>query len=144
MYPGKLAAVAVIFLFFVAGTISASGTNSNELSSSSGALSGTNAGLTLIGSTLISVIGWNGKSALIADSFRKATLSSGGLTRGSWSLGGTFADGRPLGFDRNGSSELPNSSDTTIGYVPEPSSLALLSSGAIGLLGLGRRRLRAR
>lgn len=144
MYPGKLIAISVIFLFFVAVTTSASGTNSRDFSSSNGTLSGTNAGLTLIGSTLISVIGWNGSSTLLAGNRGKLTLTAGGLTRGSLSMGGTFAAGRISGVDRNGSSELSNGEDSTIGSVPEPSSLALLGSGAIGLFGIVRQRLLSR
>lgn len=204
----KLAAIITLLLSFVGVTTSASATNSIDFSNDGGALSGTNAGLTLTGSTLIAVMGWNGSSTPITGNLGSVTFTTGALTGGSLGMGGTFRAGGSFQIEGNGSSGLPNGvlfsgtfsgpvmwtmtklangthnytltgvmtgmmgttsvnavtvqltvntgkslfdgsatlsgGDTTIGSVAEPSSLALLGSGAIAVFGMARRRLLAR
>lgn len=208
MNPGKYAALAVIFFSFFAVTNFASASNTIDFSNSSGTLSGTDAGLTLTGSTLISITGWNGSSTPIMGNLGTVTFTTGALTSGSLGMGGTFAAGGTFQVEGNGSSGLPNGAlftgtfsgpvswtmtklangthnytltgvitgtigstsvnavtvqltvntgkslfdgtvgisggDTTVGSVPEPSTLALLGTGALGLFGMTKRRLFAR
>lgn len=140
MYPGKFVAIAVILLSFISVTASASATNSIEFSKGS-TLSGTNAGLTMIGSTLSAVIGWNGNSTLVTDNLGKLNFTTGALTGGSLAMDEMFAASGNLAMDGKVSSDLSTGGDAPVGSVPEPSSLALLGSGAICLYAIAKRRL---
>jgi len=209
MNSAKLASiVAVAVLSCFALTTTASAASSIDFSNSGGTLAGTNAGLTLTGSTLISITGWNGNPNPITGNLGTLTFSTGALTSGSLKMGATFAAGGSFEIDGNGSNGLPNGvlfsgtfsgpvswtlttlgngthnytltgvvtgmmggtsvnavtvqltantgkgfyngsvtisgGDTTTASVPEPSSLVLLGTGTMTLLGMARRKLFAR
>jgi PEP-CTERM motif len=208
MNSPKLGVMSLILLSFMGLTTFASATTSVDFSNGGGTLSGSNAGLTLTGSTLIAVVGWNGSSSLITGSLGTVTFTTGALTDGSLGMGGTFAAGGSFEVDSNGTgglsggtlfsgtfsgpvtwtlttlangthnytltgvitgtmsgmtvdgvsvqltvntgkslfsgSALISGGDTTVASVPEPSSMALLGTGALALAGLARRKLRAR
>ena len=205
MIPAKLGGFAVILFFFGILTNSAFASTAIDFSNQGGTLSGTNAGLSLTGSTLIAVTGWNGSSTKITGDLGSVTFTTGALTGGSLGLG---AVGGTFQIDGNGTGGLPNEAifsgsfsgpitwtettlanhthnytltgvvtgtsngttvnavtvqltintgkaqfngtttisggDTTIGSVPEPSSLVLFGSGVIALLGLTKRKLLSR
>jgi hypothetical protein len=176
-----------------------------DYSNAGGTLAGSDAGLSLSGSTLVAVLGFNG-NGLITGDLGTVTFSTGALTSGSVQMGGTFAAGGSLTISGNGTNGIPSGTlftgsfsgpvtwsllslgngthnytlqgtltgtaggvsvnavtaeltintgtkfftgsttmaggDTTVvGSVPEPSTLAMFGTGAVGLLGMLRRKL---
>ena len=81
--------------------------NSVDFTDSGGTLSGTNAGLSLSSSTLIEVNGLNGKG-LVTGNLGSVTLSTGLLSSGSLTMGGTFASGGSFVITGNGTNGIPN------------------------------------
>jgi hypothetical protein len=81
--------------------------SSVDFSNSGGTLAGTNAGLTLTGSTLIAVNGLGG-GGLITGNLGTVTLSTGALASGDLQNGGTFAAGGSFTITGNGSNGIPN------------------------------------
>jgi len=208
MNSAKLGVMSLVLLSFIGLTTFASATTSVDFSNGRGTLSGSNAGLTLTGSTLIAIVGWNGSSSPITGSLGNVTFTTGALTGGSLGMGGTFAAGGTFEVGSNGTGGLPSGTlfsgafsgpvtwtlttlangthnytltgvitgtmggtsvngvsvqltvntgkslfsgsilisggDTTVASVPEPSSMALLGTGALALAGLARRKLIAR
>jgi len=204
-YPGKSLVPTLLLLLcmvFPAASFASSGT---DFSNSGGTLAGNNAGLTLTGSMLISVL--SGGSLTTGD-LGTVSFNTGSLSGGSLQMGGTFAAGGTFTVDGNGTNGIadgvlfsgtfsgPTSwvlttlangthnytltgvltgtmgsttvsgvtvqltintgkgffngsttisgGDTEVGAaVPEPSTLALLGTGTLGLAGLLRRRMRA-
>ncbi len=82
-------------------------TSGTDFSNNGGTLSGTNAGLTLSGSTLIAVNGFNG-GGLISGDLGSVSFTTGALASGSLQMGGTFAAGGSFTVAGNGSDGLPN------------------------------------
>jgi PEP-CTERM motif-containing protein len=88
--------------------------SSTDFSNSGGILSsgtttgsGTSSGLTLTGSTLIAISGWNG-GGLVTGDLGTVSFSTGALSGGSLQMGGTFAAGGSFTIDGNGSSGVPD------------------------------------
>jgi PEP-CTERM motif-containing protein len=73
-----------------------------------GTLSGTNSGMTLTGSTLISVEGLNGGGLITGSNLGTVTLTTGALLSGSLQKGGTFAAGGSFTITGNGSNGVPD------------------------------------
>jgi hypothetical protein len=183
-------------------------TSGVDFSNNGGTLSGSSAGLSLSGSELIAITGFNGGNAIVAGDLGSVSFSTGALTSGSLQKGATFAAGGSFVISGNGSNGIPSGTlfsgsfsgpvswalvtlsngtnyytltgtltgtaegnpvqgitvqltlstgksffdgstmiaggDTTVvGSVPEPSTLSMLGTGAIGLLGVLRRKLHA-
>jgi hypothetical protein len=78
-----------------------------DFSNSGGTLSGTNAGLSLAGSALIAVDGYNG-GGLVTGDLGTVSFTTGALTGGSLQMGGTFAAGGTFAIDGNGTGGLPD------------------------------------
>ncbi len=79
-----------------------------DFSNAGGTLSGTNAGLSLSGSTLVAVSGFNG-NGLITGDLGSVTFSTGALNSGgSLTMGGTFAGGGTFMVTGNGTKGVPN------------------------------------
>ena len=70
-----------------------------DFSNGGGTLVGSNLGLSLNGSELISVNGYNG-GGLVQGNLGTVAFSTGALTSGSLQMGGTFAAGAPASFSR--------------------------------------------
>lgn len=106
MMPRKFFVVALVVLscMFLPNLASASST---DFSNSGGALSGTNAGLTLTGSTLIAVTGFNGGGIITGD-LGTVAFTTGALSSGDLQMGATFASGGTFTISGNGTSGLPN------------------------------------
>ena len=85
MKSASLAAMAVLLISCFALTNTATASNTVDFSNGGGALSGTNAGLSLSGSTLIAVTGLNGGGTITGNlgsvSFTTGALISGSLSR---------------------------------------------------------------
>ena len=81
--------------------------NGVDFTNSSGALSGTNSGLTLAGSTLIAVNGL-GSGLITGTDLGMLSFSTGNLSSGSLQMGGTFAAGGMFTITGNGTSGIPN------------------------------------
>lgn len=104
--PRKFFVVALVVLscMFLPNLASASST---DFSNSGGALSGTNAGLTLTGSTLIAVTGFNGGGIITGD-LGTVAFTTGALSSGDLQMGATFASGGTFTISGNGTGGLPN------------------------------------
>lgn len=79
--------------------------NSVDFTNSAGTLSGSNAGLSLTGSTLIAI---NGPGGLLTGNLGTVTFSTGALSSGSLQMGGTFAAGGTFTITGNGTGGIPN------------------------------------
>jgi hypothetical protein len=95
-------AVSLIACMMLPGFALADGIT--DFSNSGGTLSGSSAGLSLSGSTLIAVTG-NGGGMATGD-LGSVSFTTGALTSGSLQMGGTFAAGGMFTVDGNGSSGL--------------------------------------
>jgi len=105
--PGKFLVPA--FLLLTLSNPALTFANSTiDFSNSGGTLSGTSAGLSLSGSTLAAVIGFNGMGLVTGD-LGTVTFSTGALTSGSsLTMGGTFAAGGMFTITGNGNDGVPN------------------------------------
>jgi hypothetical protein len=101
----KSATLAVLLSCFALTTLA---TASNvDFSNGGGTLSGTNAGLSLSGSTLIAVTGFNG-GGMITGNLGTVYFSTGALASGSLDVGGTFASGGMFSINGNGTNGIPS------------------------------------
>lgn len=103
--PRKFFVVALVVLscMFLPSLASASST---DFSNSGGTLAGTNAGLTLTGSMLIAVTGFNGGGMINGD-LGTVAFTTGALSSGDLQMGGTFASGGTFTITGNGTGGLP-------------------------------------
>jgi hypothetical protein len=106
MMPRKFFVVALVVLscMFLPSLASASST---DFGNSGGTLAGTNAGLTLTGSMLIAVTGFNGGGMINGD-LGTVAFTTGALSSGDLQMGGTFASGGTFTITGNGTGGLPN------------------------------------
>ena len=101
---GRIVLLAVLAL---ALPMAAFASSSVDFSNSGGTLTGTNAGLTQTGSTLIAVNGLNG-GGLITGNLGTVDFSTGALASGDLQNGGTFAAGGSFTITGNGTNGVPN------------------------------------
>lgn len=73
-----------------------------------GKLTGSNSGLSLSGSVLVAVDGYNGGGLIMGNNLGSVSFTTGALTSGSLQKGGTFAGGGSFIVTSNGSNGLPN------------------------------------
>jgi hypothetical protein len=97
----------LLVLLALALPMAAFASSSVDFTNSMGTLSGTSAGLSLSGSELIAVNGFDGLG-LVTGNLGTLTFSTGKLTSGSLQMGGTFAGGGSFVITSNGSNGLPN------------------------------------
>ena len=81
--------------------------SSTDFSNSGGTLSGTNAGLSLTGSILISVTGYPVVGSATGD-LGSVSFTTGALSSGTLQMGGTFAARGTFSIDGNGTAGLAN------------------------------------
>jgi len=79
--------------------------SSIDFSDSGGTLAGSSSGLTLSGSTLVAIISGGGK---VTGDLGSLAFSTGALTSGSLTMGGTFASGGSFTVTGNGTNGVPN------------------------------------
>jgi hypothetical protein len=99
--------MVLMALLALALPLAALADSSVDFTNSSGTLSGSSAGLSLSGSTLIAVNGLNGMG-LVTGNLGTLTFSTGTLTGGSLAGGGTFAAGGSFVVTGNGTNGVPN------------------------------------
>ena len=97
----------LLVLLALALPMAAFASSSVDFTNSSGTLSGTSAGLSLSGSTLIAVNGLGGLG-LVTGNLGTVTFSTAALTSGSLQMGGTFGAGGSFVITSNGSQGLPS------------------------------------
>ena len=86
-------------------THSFASSSSSDYSNVGGTISGTNAGLTLTGSTLVAV---NGSGGLITGDLGTVSFNTGALTSGSLNHNATFGAGGSFTINGNGMNGIPN------------------------------------
>jgi hypothetical protein len=99
--------IVLLAVLALALPMAAFASSSVDFTNSGGTLSGTNAGLTLTGSTLIAVNGLDGLG-LVTGNLGTVTLSTGALVSGDLQNGGTFAAGGSFTITGNGNNGVPN------------------------------------
>lgn len=99
--------VFCLLLLTLALPIAAFASNSVDFTNSSGTLTGSSAGLSLSGSTLIAVNGL-GTLGLVTGNLGSITFSTGALSSGTLQMGATFASGGSFVITGNGTGGIPN------------------------------------
>jgi PEP-CTERM motif-containing protein len=79
-----------------------------DFTNNGGTLTGSTSGLSLTGSTLISVDGWNGGGLVTGTNLGSVTFTTGALTSGSLKMGGTFAAGGTFTISGTGTNGIPD------------------------------------
>jgi PEP-CTERM motif-containing protein len=105
MFGKRVLLLAVLALALPAAAFASSQVDFTNMG---GTLSGTNAGLTLTGSTLIAVNGLNGGGLITGSNLGSVTFTTGALASGSLQTGGTFAAGGSFTITGNGNNGVPN------------------------------------
>ena len=106
-FSGKSLLAGALFLFCMMLPNFALADNTTDFSNSGGTLTGTSAGLTLTGSTVIAVTGY-GNLGTVTGNLGTLGFTTGALATGSLQMGGTFAGGGTFTIDGNGTGGLPN------------------------------------
>lgn len=106
-FPGKFLLPTLFFLSCLMIPNQSFANSTTDFSNGGGTLSGTNAGLTLSGSILDAVTGYNG-GGLVTGDLGTVSFTTGALSSGSLAMGGTFASGGTFTVDGNGTGGLPN------------------------------------
>ena len=97
-----------LVLLTLALPMAAFANNSVDFTNSAGTLSGSSAGLSLSGSTLIAVNGLNGMGLITGSNLGSVSFTTAGLSSGDLQNGGTFAAGGSFEVIGNGSNGVPN------------------------------------
>jgi hypothetical protein len=98
--------MVLMVLLALALPMAAFASGSVDFTNSGGTLSGSNSGLSLTGSVLVAVNGFNGGGLVTGTNLGSLTFSTGALTSGSIQMGGTFAAGGSFVIDGNGTNGL--------------------------------------
>lgn len=106
MKSASLAAIVAFVGSLFAMTNVSSATNTDDFANNGGTLSATSAGLSLSGSMLIAVIGFNGRR-LISGDLGSVSFSTGALASGSVKNGSAFSSGGTFTISGNGTNGLP-------------------------------------
>src|SRR5205085_9258960 len=101
-------AVLILALLVLALPTAVFASSSVDFSNNGGTLTGSNSGLALSGSTLVSVNGLNGGGLITGNNLGSVTFSTGALSSGSLQMGATFAAGGSFTITGNGSNGIPN------------------------------------
>jgi hypothetical protein len=99
--------IILMALLALALPLAAFADNSVDFTNSGGVLSGSSAGLSLSGSELIAINGFNG-GGLITGGLGSLSFSTGTLASGSLQMGGSFNGGGSFSITGNGTDGIPN------------------------------------
>jgi len=109
--PSMISPKTLVTLICMAGAMTFStaafAATSTDYSNSGGTLTGSNAGLSLTGSTLIAVTTFPNGTSTTGD-LGSVTFTTAGLTSGSLQMGGSFAAGGTFAVDGNGTDGIAN------------------------------------
>ena len=105
MNPRKFILLAILVLCLPIAALADSGV---DFTNDGGALTGSNSGFSLSGSTLVSVNGLNGGGLITGNNLGGVAFTTGALVSGSLQMGGSFASGGTFTITGNGSDGLPN------------------------------------
>ena len=122
--------IVILLALALALPLAAFASNSVDFSNSGGTLAGTSGGLSLTGSTLIAVNGYNGGGLVTGNNLGTVTFSTGALEAGgSLQMGGTFAGGGTFTITSNGSGGLPNATLFSGTFTSATWTLVTLANG---------------
>lgn len=99
--------VVLLALLALALPVATFASSNVDFTNSGGLLTGTDAGLTLTGSTVIAINGLYG-GGLVTGNLGTLSFTTGALTSGDLQMGGTFAAGGTFTITGNGTSGIPN------------------------------------
>jgi len=106
-----LSARSLVATLFLLGSVmlpvAASADTSVDYSNSGGTLTGSSAGFSLSGSTLIAITGLN-NNGLVTGDLGTVAFTTGAMTGGSLEMGGAFAGGGSFTIDGNGTNGIPS------------------------------------
>lgn len=105
MNPRQFVLFAILALCLPIAALADSGV---DFTNDGGTLTGSDAGLSLSGSTLVSVNGLNGGGLITGTNLGGVAFATGALVSGSLKMGGTFASGGTFTITGNGSDGIPN------------------------------------
>jgi hypothetical protein len=100
--------IIVLLALALALPLAAFASSSVDFTNSGGTLAGSSSGLTLSGSTLVAVNGYNGGGLITGSNLGSLSFTTGSLASGSLQMGGTFNAGGTFNISGNGTSGLPN------------------------------------
>lgn len=100
--------IVCLLLLALALPVAAFANSGTDFTNSGGTLSGTSAGLTLTGSTLIAVNNLGGMGLVTGNNLGGVYFTTGALTSGTLQAGATFAGGGSFQITGNGSDGIPN------------------------------------
>ena len=101
----KVLSLAVLALALPLAALASSGV---DITNAGGTLTGSNSGLSLTGSTIIMVNGLYGDGQDLGSNLGSFSFSTGALTSGSLTMGGSFAAGGSITIMGNGHNGVPN------------------------------------
>lgn len=116
-------------LLALALPLAAFGSNSVDFTNSGGSLTGSSAGLSLSGSVLIAVNGFDGLGLVTGSNLGSVTFSTGALASGSIQMGGTFAAGGTFTITGCGCDGLPAAVFTGTFDSPVTWTMVTLANG---------------
>ena len=120
-----------LLLLTLALPMAAFANNNTDFTNSGGTLTGSTAGLSLTGSELIAVNGFNGMGLMTGD-LGSVNFSTGALTSGSIQTGATFASGGSFVITGNGTDGITNGiifNGTFTGASGETWTMVTLANG---------------
>ncbi len=100
--------IILLALLALALPLAAFANSSVDFTNSGGTLSGSSAGMSLSGSTLIAVNGFGNLGLVTGNNLGSVTFSTGSMASGSLTMGGTFNGGGSFTITGNGTNGLPN------------------------------------
>lgn len=128
-FPLKFVAPVLVLSLICVAAPKSFATSHTEFSNGRGTLTGTDAGLTLSGSVLIGVSGFE-KLGLVAGNLGTVAFTTGALTVGSLQMGGSFAAGGTFTITGDGKEGIPSGVLFTGSFTsPLTWSLTTLSNG---------------